>query len=154
MTHTAWLIHNESLKAEFRTENPDQVGPVRVSGPPDRTNLSRSGIPDQRTGPMLAGPDFRTTGPDQVISVRNSGPTDRTKKWRSGIPDQRTGPDQLRTGGPGIHDWLERCWLIAMVYETLCMEQYFSTFFNFELLDLHLLCHLKSLKRLDQIKIF
>ena len=45
---------------------------VRNSGPADRTNLSRSGIPDHRTGP-------------KIKSVRNSGPT-------------RTDPDQQNFG--------------------------------------------------------
>ena len=53
---------------------PGQSGLVRISGPilflvrsggPEFLFFSRSGIPDQRTGPKFAGPEFRTYGPDQ-----------------------------------------------------------------------------------------
>ena len=101
----------------FRTKNPDQLGTVRnsgppdrtinrlvrISGPPDRTKINWSGIPDHRTGPMLLGPEFRTTGPDQYNLVRNSGPPDRTKIKLVRNSGPRTGPDQIRTGGPDIH---------------------------------------------------
>ena len=85
----------------FRTKIPDQAGPVRnsgpsdrtknkmvrKSGPPDRTKLSWSGIPDHRTGPDYIGPEFRTTGPDQNLV----GPEFRTTDRTGPIPDRRSG---------------------------------------------------------------
>ena len=51
------------IRTKTRTTLSDQHGPVRDSGPPDRTKKSWSGIPDHRTGPKLSwsgNPDHRT----------------------------------------------------------------------------------------------
>ena len=93
------------FRTKIRTTLPDQVGPVRNSGPTYRTKICWSGIPDLRTGPKNVGPEIRTSGPDQFKSVRNSGPPDRTKNKIG--PEIRTNPDRPGPryfwSGAGIH---------------------------------------------------
>ena len=88
------------IRTKTRTTLSDQHGPVRDSGPPDRTKKSWSGIPDHFIGPTWSGPEIRTTGPDRNKLVRNSGPPDRTKLSWSGNPDHRTGPKLNWSGIP------------------------------------------------------